>query len=122
MEPIVIERLGKINDLSSQSHRRPELPIPAQRQVFVSAANALVHVFPKNNGTGIRHSIATHQVISAFFQAVYTIVGYPSVVLVPNSYKSIYKPFQSIIRRNTHGPAIGKSTSWLGFKSRRNLL
>src|SRR5215472_1396669 len=84
MEPIVIKRLRDIHNLSGESDRRPELPICAQIQAFVRAADTVVYRFPKNNGTCIGNSIATYEVVAAFLVAVGTIVGRPSFGFLPS--------------------------------------
>src|SRR5260370_38554932 len=103
------------------SSRRPEFQIPAQPNVFIRAANALVRVFPKNNRTGIRDSIPMYKVVAAFLLAVGAIVCCPPVLLVFTKPR-VYEAIRAIIQRNPPRPAISESGSWLGFKSLGKLL
>src|ERR1035438_1915636 len=122
METIVIEGFGEIADLSSQSHRRPKLPVSADRQAFVRAANPLVHRFPKNNCTGIRNSIPTYQIIAALLLAVYTVICCPSVLLILTDKPRIQKSLRPIVDRNTPRPAVGKGRARLSVKTRGKLV
>src|ERR1022692_4375394 len=76
---MIIERLGQVSDSSLQSHCRPKLPIAAQAQGLIRTTATFVAGPPENNGTGVRHRIGVHEVVSAFLSPVRKKVRRPSL-------------------------------------------
>jgi len=76
---MIIERLAQVSDFPLQSHCRPKLPIAAEVQCLIRTTDTLVAGPPENNGTGVRHRIGIHEVVSTFLSPIRKKVRGPSL-------------------------------------------
>ena len=66
MKAIVIERLGKVHNLPSQSHGCPELPVSAQAKTFVRTAIRIVIRFRDPDVLATRQAHALIPLLDGF--------------------------------------------------------
>src|ERR1039457_4142653 len=76
---MIIERLPQVSDSTLQSHCRPQFPSAPQAQGLIRTTDTFVAGPLENNGTGVRHRIGIHEVVSAFLSPIRKKVRRPSL-------------------------------------------